>query len=168
MGSYLFCPYCKGNLIKESYEYTCDNCNKKVYINPAPCVTVIPVRGDEILLSIRRYPPFAGELDVLGGFIEPNETAEEAAIREINEETGLDIEIESVLGTYADTYGESEKYTLAIVYIAKVVGGEMRASDDITDLKWVKINDIPKLNLDNIFESIKETLKDFYKSQKID
>lgn len=160
--NFKYCPYCKGDLIKKESEFDCKNCDKKIYINPAPCVSVLPIKDDQVLLSVRKLPPHKGELDLIGGFMQPNETTEECAIRECKEETGLNIKIIKLLGTYPDIYGKGGTYTINIQYIVKIVSGNMKANDDISDLKWIKIKDIPNLKLKG-FENTKRTLNDLVK-----
>lgn len=111
---------------------------------------------------IRKFEPFKGTYDLLGGFVDPNESAEEAAIRELKEETGLDIKIKSFFGSYPDIYGPNGKFTLGVCFIVNVVGGQDKAHENIEKLEWIAIKDIPKL--ENLgFENIKKTLADFYK-----
>jgi NAD+ diphosphatase len=159
---YKYCPYCKGTLIKKSYEYTCTECGKKVYLNPAPCVSVIPIKDNKILLSIRKIEPYKGEVDIIGGFIIPGETVEEAGIRECKEETNLDIKIRDLIGIYPDVYAEDDKPTINIQYTAEIIDGEISASDDVEKLIWVEINDIPNLKFEG-FENTKRTLEEIYK-----
>ncbi|MDR6555003.1 8-oxo-dGTP pyrophosphatase MutT (NUDIX family) [Paenibacillus qinlingensis] len=78
-----------------------------------------------------------------GGGIEEGETAEQACIREVKEETGYDVVIEQLLDCTDD------KYT----YLAKINGGEMfldsdnEANDDIIEIAWVSANDVNKWDM---------------------
>lgn len=54
-------------------------------------VDLVIRRGEKVLFVIRKYPPFEGMLALPGGFVEADETAEQAAIRELKEETGIDL-----------------------------------------------------------------------------
>ncbi len=161
--NFKYCPYCKGDLIKRGFEFDCKNCDNKVYINPAPCVSVLPIKDGQVLLSVRKLPPYKGELDLIGGFMQPNETTEECAIRECKEETGLDIKIIKLFGTYPDKYGKVGSFTINIQYLVKIIDGKMKATDDISDLKWINIMDIPSIKL-NSFKNTKVTLKDLFRS----
>lgn len=92
--------------------------------------------------------------------MEADELPEAAALREGEEETGLDMKILSLLGVYSDRYGEGGDYTLNLHYIAEVTGGEMQAMDDVAELEWIAIHDVP---LDEGFQNTKDGLRDLKK-----
>jgi len=104
--------------------------------------------------------PFKGQYDVVGGFMEAWELPEAAAIREAKEETGLDVRITSLLGIYVDRYGEGGDYTLNIHYVGEVIGGTERAMDDVAELVWVPIADVPQ---DSGSQSTQDGLRDLKK-----
>lgn len=118
---------------------------------------MLPVKDGKVLLAKRGRDPFKGAYDIIGGFMEVGEIPEEAAIREAKEETGLDIKITSLLGIYSDRYGDDGEYTLNLHYIGEVVGGEMKAMDDVAELEWVEISEVP---LDEGFQNTKDGLRD--------
>ena len=78
--------------------YFCSKCNIIHYENPKPTATLICPRGDDILLVKRAFEPAIGEWSLPGGFMELNETLEQAAIRELKEETNLDGNVVKLLG----------------------------------------------------------------------
>ena len=79
------------------------------------------------------------------GFVEPNETPVEAVIREVREETGLEIEIGQLVGVFtrkpSAAYGPHT--TVAIVHLCKVTGGELRLSHEGLDLRYWAIDAVP-------------------------
>jgi len=86
-----FCHLC-GHEYKENAEnpFQCAQCKNKHFVNPAPTVNAVLITSDKkIVLSIRGREPNKGKLDLIGGFVDLNETLEAALIREIHEETGL-------------------------------------------------------------------------------
>jgi 8-oxo-dGTP diphosphatase len=70
--------------------------------NPIPVVDVIIQQDSEVLFAKRKKEPFKGYLGLPGGFVNIRETIEEAARREVKEETSLDIELTDILGVYSD------------------------------------------------------------------
>ena len=80
-----------------------------------------------IVLIERRYEPFGWALP--GGFVDVGETVEQAAVREAREETGLQVELQSLLGCYSDPRRDPRGHTVSIVYVA-TARGEPEARDD--------------------------------------
>lgn len=156
-----FCPICKNDLKMVGDKTSCDKCGYIKYVDVVTCVSFLPIKDGKVLLAIRKNEPHKGELDQLGGFLEPNETAEEGAIREAKEETGANIKIIKLLGTYPDRYGEDGVYTLNIQYLVEIEEN-IKANDDVSELVWVEIKDIPNIKF-NGFKNTKETLIDLYK-----
>ena len=156
--NYKFCPYCKGGLIKNNFVYKCSECGKEIFINPAPCVSVIPIKDNKILLSIRGIEPKKGTYDFVGGFVNVGETIGECGIRETEEETGLKIKLDKFLGECNETYIPGVTYPLTFNYTAKIIGGVLKANDDVAELVWIDINDIESLDLTKSFKSIKIVL----------
>jgi len=109
------------------------------------------------LLAKRGNDPHKGAYDIIGGFMEADELPESAAIREAKEETGLDIRITSLLGTYVDRYGDDGDYTLNLHYIGEIVGGEMKPMDDVVSLEWIAIDEVP---LNEGFQNTRDGLSD--------
>ena len=72
-----------------------------------------------------------------GGMVEPGETFQEALIREIKEESGVDIEIVGFVGICKNV----EKDIVNIDFVCKYVSGELTTSDESTEVKWVKKDD---------------------------
>lgn len=160
MNNYKFCPRCKNEITFIEDHYSCDNCGLKIYIDPKPCVSALPVKDGKVLLSVRAIEPYKGEYDLIGGFIKNGKTVAEAIKREVLEETGLDIKIIELLGTYPDRYGEGGDYTINIQFVVEIIGGEPAPKDDVASLKWVSIDKLPKLNG---FNNTRETLKELQK-----
>lgn len=160
MIEYNFCPKC-GNATKiESELPYCHHCDITYYRNAKPCASVLPIKDGKVLLAKRGRDPYKGAYDIIGGFMEADELPEDAALREAKEETGLDMKVVSLLGIYSDRYGEDGDYTLNLHYIAEIIGGEMQAMDDVAELEWVAIEDVP---LDDGFLNTKEGLRDLKK-----
>lgn len=160
MIEYNYCPKCGSGLDRVSGLPYCSYCDITYYRNAKPCASVLPIKDGKVLLARRANDPFKGSYDIIGGFMEADELPEQAAIREAKEETGLDIKITSLLGTYVDRYGKDGDYTLNLHYIGEVIGGEMKPMDDVTELEWITIENVP---LDEGFQNTKDGLRDLKK-----
>lgn len=160
MIQYNFCPKCGTKIKTDNNPAHCEVCDITYYRNPKPCASVLPVKDGKVLLGKRGRNPLKGAYDIIGGFMEVDELPEDAAVREAKEETGLDIKITSLLGVYVDRYGEDGDYTLNLHYIGEVIGGEMRAMDDVASLEWLSIDEVP---IDEGFQNTKDGLRDLKK-----
>ncbi|PLY09904.1 MAG: NUDIX hydrolase [Arcobacter sp.] len=96
-----------------------------------------------------------------GGFVDIGETVETALIREMKEETSLDVTIELLLGVYSDPKRDERFHTVSLVYICKAYG-EPLAQDDAKDVFIYKKDEIP---LDKLVFDHKKIIKDFLKAQ---
>jgi mutator protein MutT len=98
-----------------------------------------------MLLILRGHDPGKGLWSIPGGRIEPGETDEEAVVREIREETGLEVACGELLGSVEravppDTIIEIRDYT------AVVISGELTADDDAADARWVTAAEVAALD----------------------
>ncbi|WP_203672172.1 NUDIX domain-containing protein [Catellatospora methionotrophica] len=103
-------------------------------------VAVIADEHGRVLLQRRAD---SGNWSLPGGTMEIGETLEQCVVREVREETGLDIEITGLVGVYTDpghviAYGDGEvRQQFSLVYRARVTGGLLTISDESTDLRYV-------------------------------
>jgi ADP-ribose pyrophosphatase YjhB (NUDIX family) len=123
--------------------HVCSQCAWIHYLDPkVACGTVAESNGSFALIQ-RSIDPRKGFWSFPCGFMEIDETTEQAAIRETKEETGLDVELEGHLGTYSypdNFYGGA---IVVVVYRARVLGGTLQADDDCCDAKFVSPQEIP-------------------------
>ena len=113
---------------------------------PAPVECAGAIVRDEagrLLLVRRGRPPAQGLWSVPGGRIEPGETAAAAAAREVREETGLEVVVGAVLITAVIADGAYRVQD----FEARVVGGELQAGDDASEVRWVTDGDLDELQL---------------------
>lgn len=91
-----------------------------------------------MLLGRRKGGYGAGKWGLPQGYVEYDEDFLTAAIREVKEETGLDVEIRAIINVVSNLLSPGLQ-TLAIVLRAVVAGGELRAGDDLDALQWVPL-----------------------------
>jgi 8-oxo-dGTP diphosphatase len=104
------------------------------------CVGGIAFDHQGRLLLIRRVnDPGSGQWSLPGGRVEPGETDEQAVIRELREETGLDVIPGTLVGTV--TRGRYEIYD----YACTITGGNLTAGDDASDARWSDAADLSAL-----------------------
>ncbi|MCF6177618.1 MAG: NUDIX hydrolase [Victivallaceae bacterium] len=108
-----------------------------------------------IVLIERKNPPLG--LAIPGGFVEIGEKIEDALIREMKEETSLDVEIVRTLGVYSDPKRDPRFHAVSVVFVCKAYG-KPKAQSDAKEAKIYKLEEIPfdKLVLDH-----KEILNDY-------
>ena len=156
---YKYCPQCKHDMELVNGNPHCPVCDITIYSNVVGAAAICIIKDGKVLLSRRAIEPFKGGYDLIGGFIIPGETPEQAAIREAKEETGLDVKITGLLGVYSDQYGE-DSHTLGVHYIGEIAGGVQRAGDDAASLEWATIQEIPEEALTTGFKNVRESLRD--------
>lgn len=133
-----------------------DNGEKRYcYRYPHPAVTadciIFGMDGNavRILLIKRRAEPFKGKWAFPGGFMNIDETAEECALRELKEETGLEnVEIEQ-LHTYTAVKRDPRERVITVAYTGIVKLTEVKGGDDASLAQWFPINEIPELAFDH-------------------
>jgi ADP-ribose pyrophosphatase YjhB (NUDIX family) len=106
---------------------------------------------DRVLLCHRRdYDLW----NLPGGGVELNETPWECVIREVKEETGLDVEVESLAGIYS----KRNETDICFSFICKVTGGKISLTDEADILKYFAVNEIPQNTSPNQVDRIKDVL----------
>jgi len=114
-------------------------------------VGVVVWRGDEFLLIRRGKPPRFGQWSIPGGRQELGETTRQTAVREIKEETNVDIELVGLVDVFdairADTNGRIASHFTLIDFAGRWVAGEAVAGDDAIGVGWFKLDDLPELKL---------------------
>jgi len=109
-----------------------------------------------LVLVKRKYPPFVGDWCLPGGFIEAMEAPDASAIREVEEETGLKVEIERILGAQSPGKGIN---VVILFYLAKPAKGLLVAGDDASEVQVFKEEKLPS----NVaFELHRRIIKSFF------
>jgi 8-oxo-dGTP diphosphatase len=139
LGHFKYCPFCSTLLLlKEKggeQRPTCPDCGYIQFRNPLPGVVILIEKEGRVLLGKRSGGFGQGKWGLPQGYIEFDEDFLTAAIREVKEETGLDVEIRSILNVVSN-FLSPKSHTLAVVLLAGVVAGELCAGDDLEVLEW--------------------------------
>lgn len=170
---FTYCPNCHSTdfSFKNLNKFQCNACNFEYYHNIAAAVAVVFTFKDKILFTVRNEDPDKGTLDLPGGFIDPKETAEEAACREIKEELDLDITPANL--HYITTSPNEYLYknvpyrTMDIFYECALTNEKLsiKAKTEIKDLVWIKRNEIDLSKIG--FVSIRTVIESFYESDNV-
>jgi ADP-ribose pyrophosphatase YjhB (NUDIX family) len=113
-----------------------------LYNNPKPTVDVGVLDRERIILIKRKRKPYKGKWALPGGFVEYGETVEQAAIREVFEETSMRVELEAILGVYSAPDRDPRGHTITTVFIARPLSGEPSGRDDAEVASWVDLESI--------------------------
>lgn len=142
------CPYC-GSTLKghpppgdPRPRLACSSCEAVIYQNPKPVVAAVIEKDGKVLLARRAAGLRAGKWDLPGGFIELDETAEEALVREVREEVGCEIRLHGVLGVFREVtgaYGPS----INIHFRASALS-EPRPTDEVSEVGWFGPEELPR------------------------
>ena len=156
-----YCPHCGNGLTADEPEMArtrCAACGTVHYRNPLPGVVIMVCQDSKVLVGKRGPESFRpGCWCLPGGFIEFGEDFLTAGVREVREETGLLIEIRTVLNVCSNFLSERLQ-TLVIVLHGSIVGGTPTPGDDLVELDWVS----PSGNLPPLaFESDEYVIRSF-------
>ena len=110
------------------------------YDGPRATVDVIIEIDGGIVLIRRRNPPLGWAIP--GGFVDLGERAEDAARREMREETSLEVELLELLGVYSDPARDPRGHTLSAVYVGRA-RGRPQAGDDALEARVFREGDLP-------------------------
>jgi NAD+ diphosphatase len=162
---YKYCPRCahKGEFDSVKFAFTCLKCGFQFFLNSSAAVTaVIYNEKGELLMTRRGVEPAYGKLDFPGGFVDPNESAETAMLREIKEELDIVPHKIEYLGSFPNEY----EYSGTIVFTTDMVFrchvndfSTLTFRDDIIGLEFIHpskidLNEVPFQSARNILKEI--------------
>jgi ADP-ribose pyrophosphatase YjhB (NUDIX family) len=141
-----YCARCGGPLRfgtvpgEDRKRLVCAACGHIAYVNPRLVVTTLPItQAGEIVLIRRGIEPGLGSWAQPGGFLEVDETVNQAAIRETFEETGLLVEPGEIVGLYT----RLEATVVTIAFEARIVGGTAAPTPEATEITAFAPDAIP-------------------------
>ena len=143
-----YCPECGDRLVRRRDGHQdrphCPRCQRHYYSNPTPGACCFVASDDDLLLAQRGIEPRRGHWGLPGGYVELGETTEEAARRELLEETGLRATRTSLIGVSS----QDSPYTGAVVVLGYVIeqwDGELRPGSDVTAVRFFPRAQLPRL-----------------------
>jgi 8-oxo-dGTP diphosphatase len=142
----VYCQQCgsptQDRLFEDRARPVCVACGAVTYLDPKLAVAVVIERDGKLLFG-RRGPGTRapGKWSFPAGFVERGERVEDAAMREVREEVGLEVELGPLLGLYSAT---GETVVLA-VYLAAAASGTAAARDDLVEVGWFAPDTLPDL-----------------------
>ena len=115
--------------------------SSKDFKNPTPTVDcIVELPRDRIVLVRRKNPPVGWALP--GGFVDEGETLHAACVREVKEETGLEVDLSEQFFTYSDPARDPRRHTISTVYIGWAEG-EPHGGDDAAEAKAFALDALP-------------------------
>lgn len=137
-----------GEELLKLYEEHEHEIHKLLKYGPRPAVTVDGVvldKDDKLVLIRRRNPPFKGKLALPGGFVEYNETTEDAIIREVKEELGVKTRIKEIIGVYSNPNRDPRQHTISVVYELEPLSINFKAGDDAETYEIISIDELSEI-----------------------
>jgi ADP-ribose pyrophosphatase YjhB (NUDIX family) len=140
-----YCPEC-GGVLGERFVHgklrpACDRCRFVHYANPKVAVGVIVAIDGRVLLCRRDLEPGRGRWSFPSGYVDAGEPVQAAARREVWEETGLEVEVERLVGVY----DSPNRPVVYVVYSGRAVGGELRAREEVQEVGYFDLDVLPVL-----------------------
>jgi ADP-ribose pyrophosphatase YjhB (NUDIX family) len=154
-----FCSTCGGSVARASDEYAryvCASCGVVHYLNPKVSGGVIVVSDGRLLLVRRAIEPYRGQWNLPAGYVEYEESTEQAAMREAREEAGVDVALRGLHGVYSCVDDPRARYVL-VIYRADIVGGELTGGDDVDEARFFPLDALPA---EIAFDGMRRAIRD--------
>jgi len=114
-------------------------------------VGAVVMKNGKILLVKRAFEPGAGKWSIPGGLVELGEKLSEACAREMEEETGIEIEVLELINAFdmvdLDESGKVMYHYVLVDFLARPIGGEDKPSAEVTEMKWVTRDEAKGMDL---------------------
>jgi len=118
------------------------------------------LRGSELLLIKRGAQPGQGKWSIPGGLVELGENVQDAMVREVREEVGLDVEAVKLMDVFdsvtLDEQGHIKYHFVVVNFLVRIVGGSLKTADDVLEARWVPLEEVEKYNLTKSFRAFFE------------
>lgn len=137
---------------------------------PVIGVGAVIIHKGKILLAKRGSEPGKNKWSIPGGLVELGETVRDTVVREVKEESNLNVEVHSLIDVVdnlePDVRGKWLYHFVILDFFVRLKGGNLHAGSDVVDVRWVFLNEVEKYDLTKIFreffERNREKLQHFY------
>lgn len=140
-----FCARCGQSLHEREIEgrvrLACSSCTYIHYRDPKVAVGVVTARAGAVLLTRRNHEPKMGLWSFPSGFVDAGEQVEDAAVREVKEETSVDVRIDRLLGVFS----QAGNPVIFIAFAATVIGGEPEPGPECMAVDFFPRERMPEL-----------------------
>lgn len=141
-----FCTRCGTRLVDrregDHERRACPACGWVYYPKSNMASAVAIVQDGQAPMVRRKHEPFQGQWTLPSGFMEYGEGPEEAAVRELKEELGVDVELTGLVDVLMER-GDPRGPCLLVVYTGRIVGGQIRAGDDAAEVRAFPLDHLP-------------------------
>lgn len=145
---FTFCPQCATRLEEKLHlgemRPVCPVCGWVHYLDPKVACAALLVQEGRVLLVRRSMQPHRGLWSLPAGFMNAYERAEEAVVREVREETGLETRVERLFDLFSGRE-HPRGADLFLVYLVWQTGGTLAAGDDASEAAWFPLDQLPGL-----------------------
>ncbi|MBQ0022038.1 MAG: NUDIX domain-containing protein [Prevotellaceae bacterium] len=177
LDKFKYCPACgSANFAEHDFKSKrCKDCGFTYYFNSAAAtVAIIENERGELLIGRRACEPAKDTLDLIGGFVDPGENSEQAIVREIREETGIEVKEEQLtfLFSLPNTYNFSNflvHTTDAFFHVKIDSSTSFSAKDDVAECWWIakdKLN-VEEIGLDSVREGTRRWIENNNKNHNL-
>ena len=144
-----YCPACASPMVEkhifDAPRLTCTKCDFIFFLNPKLVVVVVISYEGKLLLGKRNINPGKGKWSFVSGYVNRGEAVEDAAIREVKEETNLDVRLEKLIGVYSANGNPN----VLVVYQASIVNNELSSltaqDEEVSELTLFSLEELPEL-----------------------
>jgi 8-oxo-dGTP diphosphatase len=116
---------------------------------PSLAVDGVVIKGNSILLVRRKNEPFRNKYALPGGFVECGERTEEAAVREVQEETGCSTRVLQLVGVYSAPGRDPRGHVVSVAYLMECLSGSPHAGSDASESRFLDLDSLPELAFDH-------------------
>lgn len=147
--AFKYCPYCAAPLVEKPISKvlrpTCPQCGFISFLEPKLVTVVLVEHTGKLLLGRRNMNPGIGMWSFLSGYVDRGENVEEAAVREVKEETNLDVQLEDLIGLYSQT----DNPHVLLAFRATIINDDLHAlsadPEEVSELAFFTPDEIPAL-----------------------